>query len=141
MTKPIKQISIFVGNTPGALANISEVLKKCNINLTAFNLAENSEFGILRIIVDDPESAIEALSNHSIVVRTTDVVGIKIKDEPGALIEASRELGKAGINIQYAYAFALPQGSAVMFIRVADPLKAIEVLEKAGVEVTEKTAI
>lgn len=86
MTKPIKQISIFVGNTPGALANISEILKKCDINLTAFNLAENSEFGILRIIVEDPERAIEALSNHSIVVRTTDVVGVKIKDEPGALI-------------------------------------------------------
>jgi len=133
MSKLINQISIFISNTPGSLAALSETLKACNVNMLAFNLSENSEFGIVRIIVKDPKTAIAALEEKKLTVRSTEVIGVRIQDTPGAFLPAAEALGKADINIRYAYAFTLVGGDAVLFIRVDEPDKAVSVLEQAGI--------
>ena len=114
MSKIINQISIFINNAPGSLAKLTQTLKTCDINMQAFNLAENSEFGIVRIIVKDSAAAVKALEAQNLTVRTTEVVGVRVKDTPGAFMPAAEALGKAGINIRYAYAFTMHGGEAVL---------------------------
>ena len=91
----ITQLSIFVNNEPGRLAHIASVLKDCGINMRAFNLAESTEFGILRAIVEDPEAAFEKLKSTGIIVKKTDVIGVVIEDTPGSLFQAADIMGKA----------------------------------------------
>ena len=128
----ITQLSIFVNNEPGRLAHIASVLRECNINMRAFNLAESTEFGILRAIVEDPEAAFEKLKSTGIIVKKTDVIGVVIEDTPGSLFQAADIMGKAGINIEYGYAYT-GRKAAAFFIRVDDPEKAVEVLKGAGI--------
>ena len=128
----ITQLSIFVNNEPGRLAHIASVLKECDINMRAFNLAESTEFGILRAIVEDPEVAFEKLKSTGIIVKKTDVIGVVIEDTPGSLFQAADIMGKAGINIEYGYAYT-GRKAAAFFIRVDDPEKAVEVLKGAGI--------
>ena len=128
----ITQLSIFVNNEPGRLANIASVLKECDINMHAFNLAESADFGILRAIVDDPDGAYEKLKAKGVIVRKTDVICVSIEDTPGALFKAADAFGKAGINIEYGYAYSGKKES-VFYMRVNDPVKAVQVLEGSGI--------
>ena len=128
----ITQLSIFVNNEPGRLAHIASVLKECDINMRAFNLAESTEFGILRAIVEDPEAAFEKLKSTGIIVKKTDVIGVVIEDTPGSLFQAADIMGKAGINIEYGYAYT-GRKAAAFFIRVDDPERAVKVLKDAGI--------
>ena len=128
----ITQLSIFVNNEPGRLAHIASVLKDCGINMRAFNLAESTEFGILRAIVDDPEESYEKLKSTGVIVRKTDVIGVLIQDTPGSLFQAADILGRAGINIEYGYAYN-GKAAGAFFIRVDDPVKAVEILKEAGI--------
>ena len=139
MSKIINQISIFINNAPGSLAALTQTLKACDISMLAFNLAENSEFGIVRVIVKDPVKAVAALEAKKLTVRTTEVIGVRVKDVPGAFMPAAEALGKAGINIRYAYAFTMHGGDAVLFIRVDEPAKAVSALEAAGIELEEES--
>ena len=93
MSNIIKQLSIFVNNEPGRLAHITSVLKECKINMRAFNLAESTEFGILRTIVENPDEAYDALKAKGIIVKKTDVIGVYLVDTPGALFDAADALG------------------------------------------------
>lgn len=128
----ITQLSIFVNNEPGRLAYIASVLKECDINMLAFNLAESTEFGILRAIVEDPATAFDRLKGKGIIVKKTDVIGILIHDAPGSLLDAAGILGKENINIEYGYAYT-GRKAAAFFVRVDDPEKAVKVLKDAGV--------
>ena len=128
----ITQLSIFVNNEPGRLAQIASILKDCGINMRAFNLAESTEFGILRAIVEDPDGSYEKLKSTGIIVKKTDVIGVVIKDTPGSLLKAANILGEAGINIEYGYAYT-GRSAAAFFVRVDDPVKAVEVLKDAGI--------
>ena len=136
----ITQLSIFVNNAPGSLANVAKTLHECDINMKACNLAESTEFGILRAIVDDPEQAIAKLQEKNIIVKKTEIIGVKIKNVPGSLYESSKILGDAGINIEYGYAFT---GKNVegLFMRVDHPEQAIEVLAKAGLDLVKASEI
>ncbi len=136
----ITQLSIFVNNSPGSLANVAKTLKECDINMKACNLAESTEFGILRAIVDEPEAAIRKLQEKNIIVKKTEIIGVKIDDVPGSLYTASKVLGDAGINIEYGYAFT---GKKVegLFMRVDNPQKAIEALSKAGLDLVKASEI
>ncbi len=136
----ITQLSIFVNNSPGSLANVAKTLKECDINMKACNLAESTEFGILRAIVDEPASAIKKLQERNIIVKETEIIGVKIDDVPGSLYTASKVLGDAGINIEYGYAFT---GKKVegLFMRVDNPEKAIEALSKAGLDLVKASEI
>lgn len=127
----ITQLSIFVKNEPGAFASISGILKECSINLKAFNIAESSGFGVLRAIADNPKEAYATLKDRNIIVKLTDVIAVPMQDQPGGLYEVGKVFGDAGINIEYAYAYAGVKGPAVFF-RVDDPASAISALEKEG---------
>jgi hypothetical protein len=140
MSHIIKQLSIFVNNEPGRLAHISSVLKDCNISMRACNLAESTEFGILRTVVDNPDQAFDALKQRGIIVKKTDVIGVYLEDTPGALFKTADALGKAGINIEYGYAYYY-RDKAVFFIRVDDPEKAVEVIIKQGISLVSDSEI
>jgi len=134
----ITQLSIFVNNEPGRLAYISSILKECGINMKAFNLAESTEFGILRTIVNNPDEAFDSLRNKGIIVKKTDVIGVILEDTPGALFQAADTLGKAGVNIEYGYAYS-QSDRAVFFIRVDDPVKAVDIIKKDGIELIDES--
>ena len=130
----ITQLSIFVNNAPGSLANVAKTLRECEINMKACNLAESTEFGILRAIVDEPEQAIVKLQEKNIIVKKTEIIGVKIKDVPGSLYEASNVLGQADINIEYGY--ALEGGrEPIMFFRVDNPEAAVKAFSDAKMKV------
>ncbi len=140
MSNIIKQLSIFVNNEPGRLAYISSVLKECNVNMRAFNLAESTEFGILRTIVSNPDEAYESLKAKGIIVKKTDVIGVYLIDTPGALFAAADALGKANINIEYGYAYSY-KDKAIFFIRVDDPERAVNVIGKEGIKLVSESEI
>ena len=134
----ISQISVFVENRPGRLADITAVLAKNSIDIRALSVADTSDYGILRLIVNDPKSAVEALRSEGMTASATQVLGIIIPDEPGAI----KVLSDAQISVEYAYAFITPSvGNAYVIIRVEDNDKASEILKGAGIELIEQDDI
>ena len=129
----IKQITVFVENKPGAVVSVTDKLSEYNINLRALSIAEAQDFGILRLIVNDEEAAEKVLSDAGYLIKSTEVVGVKISDEPGRLSEALKVLGENKINMEYLYAFmARTEKHAYVVIRVEDNTAAEEALRNAG---------
>lgn len=138
----IKQISIFVENKPGRLANITTMLAKRNIDIRALSIADTTDYGILRLIVSRPDEAVEIIREEGMTVSSTDVIGIGIPDEPGGFAKAINVLADKGIGVEYAYAFITPEhGKAYIIIRVADNDIATGVLTAAGIQLIEQTDI
>ena len=130
----IKQLSIFVENRPGRMAEITEALAASGIDVRALSLADTSDFGLLRLIVTDPEGAVEALKKSGVMVRLSEVTAIAVSDKPGEFARAVRLLAEARVNIEYLYAFlSRKDGDAVIIMRVDDPENAAAVLAKGGV--------
>ena len=123
----IKQLSIFLENKSGRFTEIANILGEAGINMSAFTVAENSDFGILRIIVSDPDKAKDILREARFAVSVTDVVCLQCPNVPGSLAKAMSILTEANIFIEYMYAFSLGQ-SALVFIRPDNLEKCIEVL-------------
>ena len=136
----ITQLSIFVNNEPGRLAAVASILKECGVNMKACNLAESTEFGILRAIVDNPDEAFEAIKSKGVIVKKTEIIGIAIGNVPGSLFEAANVLGKADINIEYGYAYASKEREG-LFVRVDNPEKAVEALTSAGIKLIKRSEI
>ncbi len=129
----LKQLTVFVQNQKGALVTVTEILAQNEVNLRALSIADTADFGILRLIVNDNEIAIKALSEKDFLIKTTDVVGVKIGDQPGKLSKALAVLDSAGINVEYLYAFmARTERHAYVVLRVADNQTAEAALEDAG---------
>ncbi len=129
----LKQLTIFVENKKGSLVDITKILADNNVNLRALSIADTQDFGILRIIVNDNETATKALNDAGYLIKMTDVVGVKIGDQPGKLSKALEVLDKADINMEYLYAFmARTEKHAYVVLRVADNDMAEKVLEDAG---------
>ena len=129
----LKQLTVFVPNKQGALVRITDALASHNVNLRALSIADTEEFGILRLIVNDNKTAMAILTEEGYLLRTTDVVGVKIGDEPGKLSKALEVLDEAGINMEYLYAFmARTEKHAYVVLRVADNAAAEAALEQAG---------
>ena len=129
----IKQLTVFVENKQGALVSITDILASNNINLRALSIAETQDFGILRLIVNDEKTAEKTLTDAGYLIKVTDVVGVKIGDEPGKLTSALSVLDKAGINMEYLYAFmARTEKHAYVVLRVEDNAAAEEALGEAG---------
>src|SRR5690606_14671733 len=97
----VKQISVFLENKSGRLHAVTELLAKHGINIRALSIAETSSFGILRLIVSDPDLAYKVLLEAGFTVSLTDVIGVEMPDEPGGLAKVTAVLDKAGINIEY----------------------------------------
>lgn len=132
----IKQLSIFVENKAGRLAEITDIIAKAGIDIRALSIADTTNFGILRLIVDKPDEAEKALKDAGLTVSLTDVIAIGIPDQPGGFASAAKCLADAGMGVEYMYAFvSRDKGRAYVILRVNDDKKAIEALQKGGVEI------
>lgn len=130
----VKQISVFVENKPGQLSEFTRLLEKNKIDMRALSIADTEDFGILRIIVDDPYKTVCILKEASYVCSVTPVLAVEISDRPGSLGKVLDVLGENGVNLEYTYAFITrKKDSAYMIFRVADNDKAIEVLNKNSI--------
>ena len=129
----LKQLNIFVENKQGTLVAITDTLANHNINIRALSIADTEEFGILRLIVNDTEMACKMLAEEGYLIKATDVVGVKIGDEPGKLSKALQVLDESKINMEYLYAFmSRTEKHAYVVLRVADNAAAEAALENAG---------
>jgi hypothetical protein len=134
----VVQLSVFLGNEEGRLAEVMTILAKADVNIRALSLADTAEFGVLRIIVDRPDEAIAALKKADIVVKTTDVIAAEVEDKPGGLAKVLKVFKNEKINIEYMYAFVEKMnGNAVLVFRVEDIDGVIKKLKKSDVKILE----
>ena len=131
----VEQISVFVENAPGRLLAIMETLGNAGIDLRALSIADTAQFGLLRLIVNDPQRTAALLREAGYVVSITPVLAVCLEDAPGSLAKILRPLADATISIEYLYAFAArKKDSAYVVFRVADNASAIVALESGGVK-------
>ena len=134
----VEQISIFLENKPGALAEATRILGESGVNIRALALADTKDFGILRLIVNDNEKAREVLGRRGLTVRKTEVVAVEVPDRPGGLAEILKVLTEADINVEYLYAFVQQSGeNAIIIFRFDETDRAIEVLSKKQFKILE----
>lgn len=132
----VEQISIFLENKSGRLAEVAEVLAGAGLNVRALSLADTADFGILRIIVNDTEKAKQVLKENGFTVGKTEVVAIEVPDRPGGLAGILNALKGAGINVEYMYAFVQKSGeNAIIIFRFDEVENAISALQKAGIRI------
>lgn len=138
----IKQLTIFVQNKKGTVVPVTKILAENNVNLRALSIAETNDFGILRLIVDEEETAEKALREAGYLLKVIDVVGVKIGDQPGKLSSALEVLDHADINVEYLYAFMTrTEKHAYVVLRVEDNAAAEEILTDAGFHMITKADI
>ncbi len=129
----IRQLTVFVENKQGTIVSVTETLSKHNINIRALSIAETEDFGILRLIVNDEQAAVKTLQEDGCLLKITEVVGVKIGDDPGKLTAALKVLNDANVNVEYLYAFmARTEKHAYVVLRVEDNVEAENILENAG---------
>ena len=134
----VKQLSLFLENKPGTLSRPMQLLAKAKINILTLSVADTQNFGILRLIVRDWEKAKTLLEKNGCVVKVTDVIAIEVTDRPGGLAEILGALEKAGVNLEYMYAFTLKRESKGMLVfRFDDPDTAISALQKNAINVVD----
>ena len=138
----IKQLTVFIQNKKGTVVSVTDILSKNNVNIRALSIAETQDFGILRLIVNDEKTAERVLYENGYLIKTIDVVGVKISDEPGRLTSALDVLDKADINVEYLYAFmARTEKHAYVVLRVEDNAVAEKVLTDAGFKMISEADI
>lgn len=138
----VKQISVFVENKKGRLAEITKTLAANGIDISALSIADTTDFGILRLIVNKPDEAKKILKEQGFAVKATEVIAIAINDEPGALAAVLEKLDTESIGIEHMYAFlgkTVP--GALVVLRVDDPAKAESVLAQSGIRVLSNDEI
>jgi hypothetical protein len=134
----VEQISVFLENKPGALAEVTRTLGETGVNIRALSLADTKDFGILRLIVNDNEKAKEVLGQKGFTVRKTEVVAVEVPDRPGGLAEIIKILAEASINVEYLYAFVQQSGeNAIIIFRFDETDRAIAVLSEKKVRLLE----
>ncbi len=134
----VEQISIFLENKAGRLAEVTTIIAEAGINIRALALADTSDFGVLRLIVNDNQKAEETLKNHGFTVGTTEVIAVEVPDQPGGLQNILAILHKAGANVEYMYAFVQQSGNnAVMIFRFDHIDAAVKILEENSVVVID----
>lgn len=131
----IKQIAVFLENQAGKASACCKVLKEANVNLYALSIADTKEFGILRIITEDNERALEALKNAGYLCSEVDLVGVEVPDEAGALAQLLIALGEGGVGVEYMYSYAGVDGQAKIAFKTAAVEKAVEILKANGAKI------
>jgi hypothetical protein len=138
----IKQISIFIPNKKGSLSQLTDILIAHNIDIRAIAVFDTAEFGILRIVVDDPDRAVEILNEEGVVAKVSKVIAVEPEDKPGSLNEIFAILKDADINIDYIYSFIMRKKEMpYIVLKVDEQEKAVEVLTAAGINVINKEEI
>lgn len=134
----IKQLSVFLENEPGRLVKVTQALADAKIDIRALTVAETADFGILRLIVNDPDKAYTTLKEKNIAVSLNEVLGVEVNDEPGGLASIAKMLEDEGVNIEYVYAFVTQSHEqAFVVLRVDDQDKAKEVLQENDVRLVQ----
>lgn len=132
----VKQLSIFLENQSGRLAEVTGALGDAGINIRALSLADTSGFGILRLIVNDIEKARDVLHRKGFTVRETDVIAVEVPDKPGGLAGVLSALAREGINIEYMYAFVEKSSEdAIVIFRIENIEEGINALKAHGINV------
>ncbi|MCE5342523.1 MAG: hypothetical protein LLF96_02905 [Eubacteriales bacterium] len=138
----VKQISVFIENTPGRLADFTKVLEDAGIDLVSLSIADTTNFGILRGIVADPEKARETLAQHGYTVKVTDVLAVCVPDRPGGLAGILEKLAEKNIALEYLYSFVRKAGDhALIIVRVDQPEEAVRVLTDAGIKLLSQDEV
>ncbi len=122
----VNQIAVFLENRKGRLYSMLNALSEANINVESLNIAETTDFGIVRIITNDNEKAKESLKTAGFTAVDTNLVGIEVDDVPGSLTETLGKLNKEGINLEYAYSYSRSGGKALILFKTSQ----VEVAEK-----------
>lgn len=139
---PIKQLSIFLENRCGRLREITDVLAKSDINIRALSLADTSDFGILRLIVNKPDEAVQCLKEAQFTISETHVLAVEVEDKPGGLAKIVALFASAGIGVEYMYGFVEKSGqNALMIFRVEDTDIATDLLRDKGVRLLTGTEV
>jgi len=134
----VEQISVFLENKSGRLSEVTAILAEANVNIRALALADTSDFGVLRLIVDETEKAHQALKTKGFTVGITNVVAVEVNDRPGGLHDILMMLHEANLNVEYMYAFVRSSGdNALMIFRIEQEREAIRLLESKGVGVID----
>lgn len=132
----VKQLTVFLENSPGRLARLTRSLGDAGVNMRALMVADTAEFGVVRIICDRPEDAKSALEESGFSVSVTDVIAVAVPDRAGGLADVLEVLDAEGMNVEYAYCFVEPGGEAAVDVfRVERVAEAMRVLEEAGIRV------
>lgn len=131
----VKQISVFLENTTGRLAEVTKTIANAGINLRAISIADTADFGILRIVVDKPDKGMKVLKGAGFTAKLTDVIGIILDDKPGGLMKVMDIFNRDGVNIEYLYSSLINEkGSVVIIFKVEDIDHGLEIVKKAGLE-------
>ncbi len=132
----VKQISVFLENKSGRLVRVAQALGEANINIRGLSIADTSDFGILRLIVDQPDKAVAELKNRGVMATVTEVIAMEVPDQPGGLAKVLAYLEAAGINIEYLYSFVEKQSrDAIIMMRVEKIQEALAVLEENNIPI------
>ena len=135
----IQQISIFLENKSGRLADVTRVMAQAGINLRAISIADTADFGILRVIVDKADAALEALAKAGFTTRTTDVLALEIEDVPGSLAKIMDIFKDTGVNIEYLYASLEKNGNkAVVIFKVEDVEHGLKIVRDHKIPIVDK---
>ena len=138
----VRQISVFMENKVGPLAEITTLLAQHQINMRALSVAETQDFGILRIIVEEPEKAEQVLKDNQIIFRESSVLAVLMEDRPGSMAAVVDLLAQAGIPVEYAYAFITRQAdNACLILKVKEDEAAEALLEKEGVRSLDRKSV
>lgn len=130
----IKQLSVFIENRKGRLEQVTKTLMDKNINIASFSLADTSEYGLLRMIVSDPEEGKRILKEEGFSVKLTDVIAVKILQKPGTLHEVLRVLFEAGLSVEYMYTLSTVGENTSIIMKLSDLITARQVLVENGYE-------
>lgn len=138
----INQLSIFVENKSGRLADITETLGAANVDIRALSVADTTDFGILRLIVDKPDTACQVLKDKGLTVSLTKVIAISVNDTPGSFSKAMRVLADNNMDVEYMYAFITREdGKAFVILRVDDNERAVEIFKNNSIDIVTSEKI
>lgn len=139
----IKQLSVFVENKQGALSKIISLLSDTGVNMRAVSIADTQDFGILRIIVNDIDKALETLKSNNVIYRANNVIGVELNDSPGSLAKVLGLLTNGGVNVEYMYAFVTPGNSngAYLVLRARHNDKAEKILAENNIKMLSEEDI
>jgi len=139
----VRQLSIFLENRSGRLAEVTDILGKSGINIRALSLADTSDFGILRVIVEDTDKSLRILEEKGFTVTVTDVLAVEVEDKPGGLSRVLNLLNSQDVNVEYMYAFMEKlTDHALLIFRIEDIERAIEICREHGIKIlSEKEVI
>ncbi|WP_410319538.1 acetolactate synthase [Methanobrevibacter sp.] len=138
----IKQLSIFLQNRMGSLSKPLEVLSDADVNIKALCMADTSEFGILRLVVDNPEKGKEALEKNNFLVKITDIIGVEMNDTPGGLTTILKTIKDNDIDLEYLYAFTHEKvGKAILLLHSENIDQLISILNENNIKITPSNEV